>query len=72
MRIVKHGKSATGVVSQEEHVRLTARQPPIRPRMATVQWLLSEPATGTRDKAEIDAALAEERNWSSPSSIPTP
>jgi len=29
--------------------------------MTAVQWLLTEPATGTRRKAQLDKALREER-----------
>lgn len=63
LHIVKRNKSAAVVLSEEEYLRLTGEQSPVRPRMTALQWLLSQPATGTRDKTEIDAALAEERAW---------
>lgn len=63
VRIIKRNKSAAVVLSEEEYLRLTGGKPPVQPRMTAVQWLLSLPATGARSKADIDAALAEERNW---------
>lgn len=63
VRIIKRNKSAAVVLSEEEYLRLTGGQPPARPRMTAVQWLLSLPTTGARSKADIDATLAEERNW---------
>jgi len=63
VHIVKRNKSAAVVLSEEEYRHLTEGQPPVQPRVTALQWLLSKPATGTRDKAEIDAALSDERNW---------
>lgn len=63
VRIIKRNKSAAVVLSEEEYLRLTGGQPPARPRMTAVQWLLSLSTTGARSKAEIDAALTKERNW---------
>ena len=31
--------------------------------MTAVQWLLSQPVSGTRSKEEIDAGLKGERDW---------
>ncbi len=63
VHIVKRNKSAAVVLSEEEYQRLIGGQPQARPGMTALQWLLSQPASGTRDKAEIDASLAEERTW---------
>lgn len=63
VHIVKRNKSAAVVLSEEEYQRLIGGQPQARPGMTAMQWLLSQPAGGTRDKAEIDASLAEERTW---------
>lgn len=63
VRIIKRNKSAAIVLSEEEYLRLTGEQPQVRPGMTAMRWLLSQRAAGTRDKAEIDASLADERNW---------
>ncbi|WP_341645217.1 type II toxin-antitoxin system prevent-host-death family antitoxin [Thauera sp. SDU_THAU2] len=63
VHIVKRNKPAAVVLSEAEYQRITACQPPIQPGMSALQWLLAQPATGMRDKADIDAALAEERAW---------
>ncbi|NZA27219.1 hypothetical protein H0E84_12585 [Luteimonas sp. SJ-92] len=63
VRILKRNRAAAVVLTEEEYLRLTGEQPQARPGVTALQWLLSQPATGTRDKADIDAALADERNW---------
>ncbi|MCC6209356.1 MAG: type II toxin-antitoxin system prevent-host-death family antitoxin [Gammaproteobacteria bacterium] len=63
VRIVKRNKPAAVVLSEEEYQRLIGGQPQARPGMTALQWLLSQPAGGTRDKAQIDATLAQERGW---------
>jgi len=63
VHIIKRNKATAVVLSEEEYQRLVAGQPPVRPGMTAMQWLLAQPATGTRDKADIDAALAEARAW---------
>lgn len=63
VRIVKRNKSAAVVLSEEEYLRLTGEQPVGRPRVTALQWLLSQPAAGKREKAEIDAELTQERAW---------
>lgn len=63
VHIIKRNKPAAVVLSEGEYQRLIGRQPPGRPGMTAVQWLLSQPGTGIREKAEIDASIAEERAW---------
>lgn len=63
VRIIKRNKSAAVVLSEDDYRRLSADQPRVRPGMTALQWLLSQPVGGTRDKAEIDASLAQERAW---------
>ncbi|CAB3647566.1 type II toxin-antitoxin system Phd/YefM family antitoxin [Achromobacter pestifer] len=63
VHIVKRNKAAAVVLSEEEYQRLIGGQPQGRPGMTALQWLLLQPATGTRDKANIDESLAEERAW---------
>ena len=62
VHIVKRNKAAAVVLSEEEYQRLIGGQPP-RSGMTAVQWLLMQPADGTRDKGDIDASLAQERAW---------
>lgn len=63
VRLLKRNKPAAVVLSEDEYQRLTQGRSPARPGMTAVQWLLAQPAAGTRSKADIDAALAEERAW---------
>jgi prevent-host-death family protein len=63
VHLVKRNKPAAVVLSEDEYQRLTAGQPPARPGMTAVQWLLAQPAAGTRSREDIDAALAKERAW---------
>lgn len=62
VRIFKRNRPAAVVLSEEEYQRLLGKQPRAR-GMTALQWLLSQPAAGMRDKADIDASLAEERAW---------
>jgi hypothetical protein len=64
VHIVKRKRPAAVVLSEDDYQRLK------RDRVATpgggltaMQWLLSQPATGKRTKARIDAGLKAERNW---------
>ncbi|MBE0595518.1 MAG: hypothetical protein M9951_16965 [Burkholderiaceae bacterium] len=63
VRLVKRNRTAAVVLSEEEYQRLIGEQPPARPGMSALQWLLSQSADGTRGKADIDSALAKERDW---------
>ena len=63
VRLVKRNRTAAVVLSEEEYQRLIGEQSPVRPGMTALQWLLSQSAGGTRDKADIDSALAKERDW---------
>lgn len=33
------------------------------PEMTALQWLLTQPSAGMREKADIDTTLAQERAW---------
>jgi PHD/YefM family antitoxin component YafN of YafNO toxin-antitoxin module len=63
VHIIKRNKSAAVVLSEEEYQRLTTKPANDQPGMTTMQWLLLQPTTGKRSKADIDAALAQERAW---------
>lgn len=63
VHLVKRNKPAAVVLSEEDYQRLTVGRPSAQPGMTAVQWLLAQPAAGTRGKEDIDAGLAEERAW---------
>lgn len=63
VHIMKRNRAAAVVLSEEEYQRLSSGRSQMAPSVTAVQWLLAQASTGKRDKAEIDADLAEERNW---------
>ncbi len=64
VHIIKRNKSAAVVLSEAEYLRLTTgKGPSVTPGMTALQWLLTQPSAGTREKDDIDATLAQERNW---------
>lgn len=63
LHIIKRNKSAAVILSEEDFQRLTGAQVPTVQGLTVMQWLLAQPATGTRDKVEIDASLNKERDW---------
>ena len=63
VRILKRNRLAAVVLSEDEYQRLVGGAAPPRSGTTALQWLLAQSGTGTRDKKEIDAGLAEERDW---------
>lgn len=63
VHIIKRNKFAAVVLSEAEYQRLTGERTSVGPGMRALQWLLTQPSAGTREKADIDASLAEERDW---------
>lgn len=63
IRITKHNRSAAVVISADDYQRLTGDKRAAPPGLTALQWLLTQPAMGTRSKQEIDEALAAERIW---------
>lgn len=63
LRILKRNRLAAVVLSEDEYRRLTGEQSGAVPGLSAVQWLLTQPATGERSKADLDARLAGERDW---------
>lgn len=65
LHLVKHNKPSAVVLTEEEYARLAGsktRMP--RAGMSAVQWLLNQPATGTKRKSQIDKELrAERESW---------
>lgn len=62
VHLMKHNKPSAVVLTEEDYARLTQGKAGAAPvGMSAVQWLLSQSATGTKRKAQIDKALREER-----------
>lgn len=63
VHIVKRNRLAAVVLSEDEYQRLAHGRVVAPVGMTVMQWLLSQPVSGTRSKAQIDADLRAERNW---------
>jgi hypothetical protein len=63
LHIIKHNKPAAVVLSEDDYQRLIGKKPSAAPGMTALQWLLNQPTTGARSKADIDTSLAAERAW---------
>lgn len=63
LHIVKRNKMAAVVLSEDDYLRLTNQKQSVPPGMTAMQWLLAQPTTGKRSKAQIDADLQAERAW---------
>ena len=63
VHLMKRNKPSAVVLSEEEYARLARGKTGAMPvGMTAIQWLLDQPGTGTRRKAQIDKALREERS----------
>jgi prevent-host-death family protein len=63
VHIVKRNRPAAVVLSEDDYERLAHGKVAAANGLTAVQWLLSQPATGMRSKAKIDAALKAQRDW---------
>lgn len=63
VHIVKRNRPAAVVLSEEDYRQLVGNRSDATAGQTALQWLLAQPSSGTRSKAEIDADLAAERNW---------
>ena len=63
LRIVKRNRSAAVVLSEDDYRRLTGAQPMGVRGLSALQWLLTQSASGSRSKEDIDRVLADERSW---------
>ena len=63
VHIVKRNKPAAVVISEDEYQRLAHGRVVNPAGITAVQWLLSQPATGKRSKAQIDADRNAGRDW---------
>lgn len=62
LHILKRNKPAAVVLSEDEYERLVHGRVTTPAGVSAVQWLLSQPSTGTRGKAEIDTDVQAERD----------
>ena len=63
LQLVKRNRAAAVVLSADDYARLAPdRGAATQNGMTAMQWLLSQPAAGTRKKSEIDADLKSERD----------
>jgi prevent-host-death family protein len=62
VHLVKRNKAAAVVVSAEEYARMSRRKDAKPIGMTAVQWLLQQPARGTKSKEQMDRALRSERD----------
>jgi prevent-host-death family protein len=63
LHIVKRNRPAAVVLSEDDYQRLAHGKVLAPSGLTALQWLLSQPATGKRSKARIDADLKAERDW---------
>ena len=63
LRIVKRNRAAAVVLSEDDYRRLTGVQPTGVRGLSALQWLLTQSASGSRSKEDIDRVLADERSW---------
>lgn len=63
VHILKRNRPAAVILSEADYEAiLSAQRPPIG-SSAALRWLLEEPITGTRSKADLDAELQANRDW---------
>ena len=63
VHIVKPNRAVAVVLSGDAYQRLTHGKAAAPGGLTALKWLLAQPASGIRSKANIDAALNAERNW---------
>jgi prevent-host-death family protein len=63
LHLVKRNRPAAVVISEDEYQRLAQGKLAAPAAVTAVQWLLSQPLTGKRSKAQIDARLKAVRDW---------
>ncbi len=63
VHIVKRNRPAAVVLSEDDYQRLAHGKVTTSGGLTAVQWLLTQPASGKRSKANIDAGLNAERDW---------
>ncbi|MCP9900332.1 hypothetical protein KBZ12_07940 [Cyanobium sp. Cruz CV13-4-11] len=63
VHILKRNRPSAVILSEADYETiLSAQRPPIASGTA-LRWLLQEPITGIRSKADLDAELQANRDW---------
>jgi hypothetical protein len=62
LHILKRNRPAAVVLSEADYQRLLQGRATTPSGMTAVQWLLNQPSTGKRSKAEVDADVQAERD----------
>lgn len=60
IHIMKRNSVAAVILSVEEYQRLLQKDAALIPGMTAMQWLMSQPSSGQRRKAAMDADMASE------------
>ena len=64
IHLMKHNKPSAVVLSEEDYAQLAQGKSAKAVGMTAIQWLLNQPATGTKRKAQLLKAHREEReSW---------
>jgi PHD/YefM family antitoxin component YafN of YafNO toxin-antitoxin module len=62
VHLVKRNKAAAVVLTEQQYAALSrGKADAVQPGMSAMQWLLSQPATGSRSRRQLDRALRAER-----------
>jgi prevent-host-death family protein len=63
VHIVKRNKPAAVVLSEDDYQKLSRGNVASPVGGGALQWLIDQPTSGRRSKAQIDAGLDAERSW---------
>jgi hypothetical protein len=63
VHIIKRNRPAAVVLSEADYQRLVGDRSDVGPGLSALQWLLAQPAGGTRTPASIQRSLDAERDW---------
>ena len=65
VHLVKRNRAAAVVLTEAQYEELSrGRRDALLPGMTAIQWLLSQPMTGTRSKRQLQRELSAEReSW---------
>ncbi len=62
VHILKRNRPAAVVITEDEYQRLVQGKAYTPSGMSAVQWLLAQPSSGTKSKADLDEELCAERD----------
>jgi aryl-alcohol dehydrogenase-like predicted oxidoreductase len=63
VHLVKRNKAAAVVLTEEHYEELSkGKVGAAKPGMTAIQWLLSQPVTGSKSRHQLDRALRAERD----------